>query len=60
MGRSCPDLVRVVVADDGLVLGQAQFAALICSQSEGGQEAGSQSMDGGVVIGNCRKIVTVG
>lgn len=47
------DLVGVVVADDAFVLGQAQLAALICGQSKGGQEARSQSVDWGVVIGNC-------
>lgn len=47
------DLVGVVVADDALVLGEAQFAALICGQSESGQEARSQSVNWGVVIGNC-------
>lgn len=46
------DLVVVVVADDALVLGQAQLAALVCSQSKGGQEARSQGRDRGVVIGN--------
>lgn len=49
-----PHLVGVVVADDALVLGQAQLAALVCGQSEGGQEAGPQGVDRGVVIGNCR------
>lgn len=48
------DLVGVVVADDALVLREAQLAALICGQSKSGQEARSQSMDWGVVIGNCR------
>lgn len=48
------DLVGVVVADDALVLGEAQLAALICGQSESGQEARSQRVDWGVVIGNCR------
>lgn len=47
------DLVGVVVADDAFVLGQAQLAALICGQSKGGQEARSQSVDWGIVIGNC-------
>lgn len=46
-------LVVVVVADDALVLGQAQLAALVCSQSKGGQEARPQGGDRGVVIGNC-------
>lgn len=35
------DLVVIVVADDALVFGQAQLAALICCQSKGGQEARS-------------------
>lgn len=47
------DLVGVVIADDTLILGEAQLAALICGQSKGGQEAGSQSVDWSVVIGNC-------
>lgn len=47
------NLVGVVVADDALVLGEAQLASLICGQSKRGQEARSQSVDWGVVIGNC-------
>lgn len=47
------DLVVVVVADDALVFGQAQFAALVCCQSKRGQEARSQSRYWGVVTGNC-------
>lgn len=48
------DLISVVVADDALILGKAQLAALICGQSESGQEARSQSVDWGIVIGNYR------
>lgn len=46
-------LVGVVVADDALVLGEAQLAALVGGQSEGGQEAWTQGVDRGVVVGNC-------
>lgn len=48
------NLVGVVVADDALVLREAQFTALICGQSKGRQEARSQSMDWSIVIGNCK------
>lgn len=47
-------LVGVVVADDALVLGEAELAALIGGQSKSGQEAGPQSLDRREVIGNCR------
>lgn len=50
------DLVSVVVADDALVLGQSQLTALICGQRKRGQEAGSQSVDRGVVVGNCKHV----
>lgn len=52
-------LVGVVVADDALVLGEAQLAALISGQSKRGQEARSQSLDRGVVIGNCKDTETM-
>lgn len=49
------DLVGVVVADNALVLGEAQLAALVCGQSEGRQENRFQSMDRSAVICNCRE-----
>lgn len=52
-------LVGVVVADDALVLGEAELAALIRGQSEGGQEARSQSVDRSVVVGNCRDTAVI-
>lgn len=57
--RLSSDLVGIVVADDALVLGEAQLAALICGQSERGQEARSQRVDRGVVIGNYRDTETM-
>ena len=52
-------LVSIVVADDALVLGEAQLAALICGQSERGQEARSQRVYRGVIIGNYRDTETM-
>lgn len=57
--RLSSDLVGIVVADDALVLGEAQLAALICGQSERGQEARSQRVDRGVVVGNYRDTETM-
>lgn len=49
----CPHLVGVVVADDALVLGEAQLAALVRGQSEGGQEAGPQRVHRRALVSNC-------
>lgn len=48
-------LVGVVVADDALVLGEAQLAPLIRGQSERGQEARSERVHWNAVVGNWRK-----
>lgn len=51
------DLICVVVADDALVLGKTQLTPLISGQGKCGQETRSQSMDWGIVIGNCKHIM---